>query len=354
MRSFLLALPVGAAIVAASGKKCAQSEISALVTRTTCGPSNSIAACLGADVDLESFEEIEQCFLGAGCSKMAAEVDAILFLAQACRPETGADHRDDLRKRADTSTTTATNAKTTVSTEATTTSDASDTSSASAAASSTPAAVSSTTSVDSTTSAASTDSTTTSAQTASTTSPTTCYVTNIKSTSACSVSDGTTVTCTPTTTAIQSCAPGLLCFTATAGAESCMKREDNLTTSGLIVTIMFAGGIGAALLAWAVLCLRSRTRAKRQEQLRRMMASSGKGDDVESISPFATRPTMRSRARGSDANLPLITPGGTRTAQQTYAQQEAYLEQNGPTENAPPPVPKLPSRKEAVGQENMI
>ncbi|KAE9376697.1 hypothetical protein N431DRAFT_479871 [Stipitochalara longipes BDJ] len=320
MQSFLLALSVGAAIVSASGKKCAQNDISELISRTTCGSSKSIAACLGASVDLESFEAIEQCFIGGGCSGMAAEVEAILFLAQECHFETGADERGDLRKRADTSTkatnakTTATNAKTTTNAEATTTSDASDTSSASAAASSTAAAPSSTTSVDSTTTAAtsSTDSTTTSASAASVTGPTSCYVTSIKSTSACSISAGTTVTCTPTTTAIQSCAPGLLCFSATAGADSCMKREDNLTTSGLIVTIIFAGGIGAALLAWAILCLRSRNRTKRQEQLRRMMASSGKGEDIESISPFDTRPTTRSRAMGSDANLPLITPGAER------------------------------------------
>ena len=356
MRSFLFALSVGASIVSASGKKCAKNEISDLVSRTTCGSSRSIAACLSAGVDLASFDEIEQCFLGVGCSTMAAEVEAILFLAQACRPETGTDDREELRKRADTSTkatnakTTATTAKTSASVEATTTSDASDTSE-SAAASSATAAPSSTTGASTTSATTNTGSTTTTSA-ASVTSATKCYVTNTKSTSVCSVSDGTTVTCTPTMTAIQSCAPGLLCFSATAGADSCMKREDNLTTSGLIVTIIFAGGIGVALLSWAILCLRSRRRVQQQEQRRRMMASS-KLDDVESISPFAARPSMRIKARGSDANLPLITPGGPRSDRQTYTQQEGYLEQHGPTENKPP-VSKIPSRLDALGQENRI
>lgn len=88
--------------------------------------------------------------------------------------------------------------------------------------------------------------------------------------------------------------------------------------------------------------------------MRRMMTSSGKGQDVESISSFVTRPTTRKKAMGSEANLPLITPGGTRSDQQTYAQQERYFEQHGPTGNAPTPVPKISPGSRALGQENMI
>ncbi|PMD64002.1 uncharacterized protein K444DRAFT_311156 [Hyaloscypha bicolor E] len=300
MRSFLLALFAGAAIVSASGTECAQNNLSELVSRTNCGCSKSITACLGRGVDLESLEEIEQCFVGGGCSGVNAAVEAVMF-AQECHRERRAEDREDLRKRQATNTkttnakTTAADAKTTTSAEATTTSDASSTT---VAPSSTTAAPSSTTSADSTTTdgTTSTDSTTTtSAASAITSGAESCYVTSIKSTSACSVHAGTTVTCIATTTAIQSCAPGMLCFSPTAGANSCMTKQDKLSTSGLIVTIIFAGGIGAALIAWAILCLRSRNRNKRQEQLRRMMASSGKGQDVESISPFATRQHMRSR-----------------------------------------------------------
>jgi hypothetical protein len=356
MRSFLAALLTGVAIVSASGTRCAQNDLGELVSRTTCGCSKSIAACLGKGVDLESLEEIEECFVGGGCSGMNAAVEAVM-IAQECH-RGGGDDRDDLRKRQATNTkttiakTSATNVKTTTNAEAKTTSDAS---SASAAPSSTTAAPSSTTSVDSTTAdgTTSTDSkTTTSASAASATAADSCYITSIKSTSACSIHAGTTVTCIPTTTAIQSCAAGMLCFSPTAGANSCMKKQDNLTTSGLIVTIVFAGGIGAALIAWAILCLRSRNRNKRQEALRRMMASSAKDQDVESISPFATRPTTRNKGMSSEANLPLIASGRTRGDQQTYAQQGGYIE-HGPRGNTPP-GPRIDPGLAALGQENRI
>lgn len=353
MRSFLLALLAGAATVSAAGTQCAQIEINELVSGTTCGCSKSITACLGRNVDLESLEEIQQCFVGGGCSETEAMEQAVLF-AQDCHTETRAADREELRKRQNnkltTGKTTATEAKTTTSAEATTTAD---TTSASAAASSTTAAPS-TTSTDSTTADSTTSMTSTTATSASATGQDSCYVTSTKATSACSIHAGTTVTCIPTVTAITSCAPGLLCFSPTAGANSCMKREDNLTTSGLIVTIVFAGGIGLAFLSWAIFCLRSRQRNKRQEQLHRMMERSGKGPDVESISPFAARPSTRAnKAMRSDASLPLITPGGTRSDQQSY-RQEGYFEQHGPEGNPPPPVPKLHPGLNALGQDSRI
>jgi hypothetical protein len=81
-----------------------------------------------------------------------------------------------------------------------------------------------------------------------------------------------------------------------------------------------------------------------------MMAGSGKGQDVESISPLAG---TRNKGMRSDASLPLITPGGIRSDQQSYGQQE-YFEQHGPGRNAGPPVPKLPPGVGALGQENRI
>lgn len=346
MRSILV-LFAGAAIVSASGTECAQNEISELVSRTTCGCPKLITACLGRNVDLESLEEIEQCFVDGGCSEKEATEQAVLF-AQECHPETVAEDRDDLRKRADHTTTekakaTSADAQTT-STE-TTTSDSSPATTAAPSATAAPASTTadsssstdSSTSITSATSATSTDSTTITSASATPTGPESCYVTSIKSTSACSIHAGTTVTCIPTTTAIQSCAPGLLCFSPTAGASSCMKKQDNLTTSGLVVTIVFAGGIGAALFAWAILCLRSRNRNKRQEALQRMMGSSGKGLDTEYASPFAA---ARNQAMRSDANLPLITPGGIRSDQQSYGHQEGYFE-HGPEGSAVPPVPKI-------------
>ena len=196
MRSILL-LFAGAAIVSASGTKCAQNDIRELISRTTCGCPKSIIACVGRNVDLESFEEVEQCFVDGGCSDAEAMEQAVLF-AQRCHSETVAEDRDDLRKRADNSKsekakTTSAEAQTTSadaqSTDATTTSDSS---SASPAAPSTTAAPPSTTSdssssTDSSTSTTSTDSTTITSASATPTGPEGCYVTSIKSTSACSI-----------------------------------------------------------------------------------------------------------------------------------------------------------------------
>ena len=81
-----------------------------------------------------------------------------------------------------------------------------------------------------------------------------------------------------------------------------------------------------------------------------MMGSRGKGLDTEYASPFAGG---RNQAMRSDANLPLIAPGGIRSDQQSYGQQEGYFE-HGPEGSAVPPVPKIQIHPGlgALGQEN--
>jgi hypothetical protein len=137
-----------------------------------------------------------------------------------------------------------------------------------------------------------------------------------------------------------------------------MKKEDKLTTSGLIVTIIFVGGTLAAIISWSIIGLRARNRRRHNEQVRQMMASSGKGrsgSDIEAVSSFGGR---RNQAMTSEANLPLISPGGTRSDQQSYGQQEGYFEQHGmggnsltPPGREGPGAPKLHPGLGALGQE---
>ena len=137
-----------------------------------------------------------------------------------------------------------------------------------------------------------------------------------------------------------------------------MKKEDKLTTSGLIVSIAFVGGILAAIVSWTIVSLRARNRRKHNEQVRQMMASSGKGrsgSDVEAVSSFGGR---RHQAMASEANLPLISPGGTRSDQQSYGQQEGYFSQHAlggnsltPPGREGPGAPKLHPGLGALGQE---
>lgn len=89
-----------------------------------------------------------------------------------------------------------------------------------------------------------------------------------------------------------------------------MKKDNHLTTSGLIVTIAFTAGILAAVIGALAVNMRSRTKAKREAQVAAMMASSiPAGRDVER----SVVPQMR-----SDDNLPLIAPGGQRSQGQYY------------------------------------
>jgi len=84
-----------------------------------------------------------------------------------------------------------------------------------------------------------------------------------------------------------------------------MKRDDSLTTSGLVVTIVFAVGIGAAIVAFTILGLRSRAKAKKDAAARLLAAahSGSDGKDEEAAHAFVS-----SKGGASEANLPLIPP----------------------------------------------
>jgi hypothetical protein len=123
-----------------------------------------------------------------------------------------------------------------------------------------------------------------------------------------------------------------------------MKRDDSLTTSGLVVTIAFAVGIVAAIIAFVAVGLHGRNKSRKAEQAALLaQASSGRGKDIEA-SPFA-----RSNPAASDSNLPLMTPGGQRSEGYNASQQD-YFEQ-GQQRRAGSGAPRLNPGLGALGQD---
>lgn len=353
MRPTILALLASAVIVSATG--CAQNTIGELVERTSCGSSDGITTCLRGDVDLYRLDDIEQCFKDGGCDLVDAIVGATWFASE-CHQYDVEEVREELRRRADSTgstDTTTTEASTTEKTTAKTTTEATTTEASASAASTTATTMSSTTSSSSSTNTIGS----TTAATASTSSTLICSVTKTVSTSACVVTGGKTVSCTATTTAIASCAPGNLCFSSVAGQDVCMKKDDHLTTSGLVVTIAFAVGIFAASAGVLIVNLRARQKAKHDLQAQLMMASSmHENADLENAQKF-------SQPMQSEANLPLITPGAPRSEQYNYEQHDySSLEQEYPGSNpftagehviatGPPAAPKLHPGLGALGRD---
>ncbi|KAK0104797.1 hypothetical protein ONS95_005065 [Cadophora gregata] len=359
MRSAILELLASAAIVSATG--CAQSNLDDLVARISCGTNKEISQCLHRDIDLAWLEEIEDCLISGGCSMADATAEAVWFTFD-CRAK-----QEELKRRQNDEETTTeestTEEKTTTKKTASRSASAKRTSTT--APSSTEATTTSESTTESTTTSTSSESTVTSttstssqstitkstetAQSATTTGPLVCSVTSTKATSMCFVSAGKTQSCVATTTEIASCAPGMICFSAAAGANSCMRRDNHLTTSGIVVAIAFGVGIAATTIAVIAMIIhgKNKVKANRQAQLLAVASSRGRGGrDVEAAKGF-------SKPMTSDANLPLITPGGPRSDQPIYGQQE-YFEGAGqamrsltPPEyrsvsgSGAPPVPRL-------------
>ncbi|KAH7403644.1 hypothetical protein BKA64DRAFT_457848 [Cadophora sp. MPI-SDFR-AT-0126] len=365
MHSTIIALLASAAIVSATG--CAQNNLDDLVARISCGTSKAISQCLHRDIDLARLEEIEDCLISGGCSMADATAEAVWFTFD-CRAgqeelkrrqnneettteESTTEEKTTTKKTASKTASAKTTTTAPSSTEATTTSESSTESSTE----STTSTTSSQTTASSTTSTSSESTSSTStatAQSATTTGPLICSVTSTKSTSMCFVSAGKTQSCIPTTTEIASCAPGLICFSAAAGANSCMRRDNTLTTSGLVVAIAFGVGLAATAIAVIAMVIHGKNKVKANQQAQLLAAASSRGGrDVEAGKSF-TRP--KGGAMASDANLPLITPGGTRSDQASYAQQD-YFEGGqgtggltppeyrgaGSSSSGAPPVPRL-------------
>ncbi len=133
-----------------------------------------------------------------------------------------------------------------------------------------------------------------------------------------------------------------------------MKKDNSLTTSGLIVTIIFAVGIFLSFAGVLIVNLRANAKAKHDAQVQLMMKSSmNHNTDVETAQTFGMR---------SEANLPLITPEAAKSEQYNYGQQHDYFGQEPAGSSsltaepsvAPNPPPKLHPGLGALGQDTHL
>ncbi|KAM3074172.1 hypothetical protein ACMFMF_006195 [Clarireedia jacksonii] len=289
---------------------CVQGNFKDLVIRNSCGDDLSIAKCLTSDVDLRSLSQIEQCFIAGGCDATDSSISAVWFSFECNAYEVPVEEvmRDDLKKRAtETSgSSSKTEASTTTTTSAETTTSASSTSASSAS-----AAAASTTSATSTTSGSSTSATTTSSGSSSTSTSLACSTTKYISTSACSFgtgkSTGVTIGCTPTTSPSATCAKGVLCTTAASGEDVCMLKDDSLTTSGLVVTIVFAVGLAGFLIGFIVMTCQDRSATKKRRAAHIAMLEAESKEALQNMERQRASAKQAATAGQADANVPLIS-----------------------------------------------
>ncbi|KAM3085955.1 hypothetical protein ACMFMG_003006 [Clarireedia jacksonii] len=252
---------------------CVQGNFKDLVIRNSCGDDLSIAKCLTSDVDLRSLSQIEQCFIAGGCDATDSSISAVWFSFECNAYEVPVEEvmRDDLKKRA---------------TET------------SGSSSKTEASTTTTTSAETTTSASSTSASSASAAAASTTSATS--TTSGKST-------GVTIGCTPTTSPSATCAKGVLCTTAASGEDVCMLKDDSLTTSGLVVTIVFAVGLAGFLIGFIVMTCQDRSATKKRRAAHIAMLEAESKEALQNMERQRASAKQAATAGQADANVPLIS-----------------------------------------------
>ena len=111
-----------------------------------------------------------------------------------------------------------------------------------------------------------------------------------------------------------------------------MKQENHLTVSGIVVTVAFGVGLGATIIVVAVMQLRSRNNTRRESSAPLLMVG---GDNWKGVGGSDIEATQALGRRGfgmaSEANLPLITPGGTRSDQQYHNKTEADYSAQAPS-----------------------
>jgi hypothetical protein len=151
----------------------------------------------------------------------------------------------------------------------------------------------------------------------------------------------TSVICTTTTTPSVSCASGLICKVADSGVTLCMRKDNHLTLSGLIVTIVFASVVVAMISSLCFMCAMDRRRARK-------LAAIATGEKVGSGAPtrdqspagFGAPAPGPSRlghfASTSDAYLPLMSTAGPAGG--------AFVDDDEPHSHGASPVPSLDNR----------
>lgn len=137
----------------------------------------------------------------------------------------------------------------------------------------------------------------------------------------------------------------MICFNnVPAGSNHCIKTDNRLDTSGIVVAIIFALGLVITFVIVIAMVMRSKKQLKQMRQAQLLNAANARSGrrDVEAAQTFQ-------KAGASAADLPLIPPGGMRSDQQSYGGQEYGGSQQ--TERRPaPPAPQLNQGLAALGQ----
>ncbi|KAF7895078.1 hypothetical protein EAF00_006892 [Botryotinia globosa] len=324
---------------------CIQGNFHDLVIRNSCGDDLSIVKCLAEDVDLRNLDQIEQCFIAGGCDAIDSTVSAVWFSYECNDRQEPAEEfmKEDLRKRATetsstaesktestttmasssssssastTAATTTTSASTTTTSASTTATSASTTASITASTSaSSSSAASPTTATNASTTSSSTSGETTSATSSGTgTSSSTlvCSTTSYYFTSVCSygtgASTGVTLGCVTTSAASSTCAAGVLCTTAASGEDVCMEIDNTLTPSGLAVTIFFTVSISAFVIGLIVIRCKDRQAANQLRAARLAQLDAESKEAMQAYNQKRSKSVRQPDAFGhSEADLTLIT-----------------------------------------------
>jgi len=339
MRPTLLAFLATASLASATAQWCLEANLEDLATGTACSCPKQLTKCLSAIRDT-SLASIKACYVSNECDDFTATRHS-QWIAREC-PQSIEEGLADLRKRQQNKddeetesppTTEETKPKATPAPVATTegkketaeekeaTEDKKETTedkketTAKDDKTTSPAKTEATVTKDQTTASPKTGPSATSTPESTTQNPTTtpsaqpqttsttkleCFVTNMVSTDVCSWTSGKSFNCVPTITPSPSCAPGIICQKDVDNSDICMIRDKPLTTSGLIVSIVFAVAIIGALTGILVMQMKAAKMNKRAKMERMAMLSGGKGYGKSDVEP----PQLKTR--GSDAHIPLI------------------------------------------------
>ena len=288
---------------------------SQVIDLSSCGHKGSIAYCLGnlqPTARNALLQQVETCYLNAGCDEAESKLEATRTLAEC-------DEAEDLRKRqgakatdAETETEAATtankpattaksNPKTTLvagTTEEAKTTEKTTTPPTKAAATTSSTSTESTPSSTTTSSSSSSSSpTTTTSQPATTTAapglglahsgrPLVCFTTSLHSTTTCPIQStgsakGHALSCFPTAIPTSVCADGLICQQDDDGNGTCMYAYTKFDAAGVVIAIFFAVAVTGAVALIATLCCRERRAHKRAAaaaiaaEARRMAGKAG-------------------------------------------------------------------------------
>ncbi|KAH8808150.1 hypothetical protein F5884DRAFT_857694 [Xylogone sp. PMI_703] len=137
----------------------------------------------------------------------------------------------------------------------------------------------------------------------SSTSALVCLITTVIPTKVCSVvttgtaAGQTTLQCVSKSTPVPTCAPGLICDQDDDGATTCIRRDNHLSTSGLVVTIVLAVAVGAGIIMLVVKKVRSSKRSKLAREQQDSLPVGGVYGKLGSRSDISLQPVPPSRLR---------------------------------------------------------